>query len=257
MPAPRRLAHRAIEAAAAAFNRNPWTNEALELMPRRSGPVYEQDGLRTGHTHRFIEDPAFARAYRRAVQAAGWDYEIHWRVHVILWAASMAQVLPGAFVECGTGRGFMASAICEHLAWRDRRFYLFDTFRPEAVGTSPDAGGQVRSPFYADGPGAVRENFRQWPGVQLVVGAIPDTLAGVDTGAVAFLHIDMNDPRPEEAAIRHFWSRVDPGGLIVFDDYAYAGFEASHHSANRVAADLGFSILSLPTGQGLAIKPPL
>lgn len=128
MPALRRLAHRAIEAAVAGFNRNPWTSADLELAPRSAGSLYRHDGLRTAHNHSFTDTPGFRRAYGRAVQAAGWDYEIYWRVHVILWAAATAQPVPGAFVECGTGRGFMASAICEHLAWSARPFYLFDTF---------------------------------------------------------------------------------------------------------------------------------
>jgi predicted O-methyltransferase YrrM len=84
----------------------------------------------------------------------------------------------------------------------------------------------------------------------------PRDLAGVDVGPVAFIHIDMNRPSPEEAAMRHFWPRLNPGGVMVLDDYAYVGFESSHRSANRVAADLGFSIVALPTGQGLAIKSP-
>lgn len=256
MPAIRRLAHRAIETAVAGFNRNPWTHEALELMPRGPERVYKHDGLRTVHNHTFVDSPDFRRAYKRAVQAAGWDYEIHWRLHIILWAATTAQPILGAFVECGTGRGFMASGICEHLGWRDRPFYLFDTFQPDSVNPASGARDGPRSPYYANDPQAVRQNFRQWPGVRLVVGAVPDSLGQVDVGPVAFLHIDMNHPGPEEAALRHFWPMLSPGGVIVLDDYAYAGFEASHISARRVALDLGFSIVSLPTGQGLTIKPP-
>jgi hypothetical protein len=255
MPAVRKLAHRAIEAAVAVFNRNPWTTQALSLIPRSAESVYDRDGVRTSHNHSFIDAPSFQRAYRRAVQAAGWDYEIEWRVHVILWAAATAQPIPGAFVECGTGRGYMASAICEHLAWNDRPFYLFDTFQPESVIGDQDVRGATRSPYYANDPDTVRENFRAWPGVQLVVGSIPGSLAQVDTGPVAFIHIDMNHPTPEEAAMRHFWPRLTPGGVMVLDDYAYVGFERSHQSADRVASELGFPILSLPTGQGLAIKP--
>lgn len=254
MPAYRRLAHRIIEAAVAGFNRNPWTTEALELVPRLAGPIYRHDGIRTAHNHSFVCAPNFTRAYQRAVQAAGWDYEIYWRLHVILWAAATAQSIPGVFVECGTGRGFMASGICEHLDWDERPFYLFDTFQPQSVNGDSDERQESCSPYYAQGPDGVRENFREWPGVRLVVGAIPRTLAEIDIGSVAFVHIDMNRPSPEEAAIRHFWPRLNAGGVMVLDDYAYAGFEDSYRSANRVAGELGFSILSLPTGQGLTIK---
>lgn len=255
VPALRRLVHRAIEGAVEAFNRNRWTGEVLELMPRSAGSVYKHDGLRTAHNHTFLDNPDFQRAYRRAVRAAGWDYEIHWRVEVILWAARTAQPTPGAYVECGTGRGFMASAICESLGWDDRPFYLFDTFEPGSVTPGCDQRGAAPSPYYADGPQGVRENFREWPGARLVVGTIPDSLSQVDPGPVAFLHIDLNDPAPEAAALRHFWPSLSPGAIVVLDDYAYQGFDASQRSADRVAADLGVSILPLPTGQGLTIKP--
>jgi hypothetical protein len=42
--------------------------------------------------------------------------------------------------------------------------------------------------------------------------------------------------------------------MIVFDDYAYHGYEPIHESTDRLAAELGFAVVSLPTGQGLAIK---
>jgi hypothetical protein len=64
----------------------------------------------------------------------------------------------------------------------------------------------------------------------------------------------LNAPGPEEAAIRHFWPRLERGGMMVLDDYAHVGFPDSHVSADRVAGELGFSILGLPTGQGLAVK---
>ena len=79
-----------------------------------------------------MQDPAFSKAYARAVQAAGGqDYQIHWRVHVALWAASCAARIKGDFVECGVNRGFVSSAIMDYLDWNSlgRRFYLLDTFK--------------------------------------------------------------------------------------------------------------------------------
>jgi hypothetical protein len=254
----RSLAHWMIEAAVRGFNRNPWTTQDLELVVRKPRHPYRYDGLITYHNHDFMEDPEFRRVYGRAVQAAGWDYEIFWRFHVMLWAATLASAAEGCFIECGTGRGFMASGICEHLGWTDRRFLLFDTFDPRRVW--PHLENPLEDapawPYYATSVAAVRENFREWPGVELVVGRVPETLSTVDTGPVAFLHVDMNHPTPEEAALRHFWPRLSAGGVVVFDDYAYDGFELLRASADAVAEELGFSIVGLPTGQGIAIKTP-
>ncbi len=64
------------------------------------------------------------------MEAAGQDYGWHWRVHVGLWAAASCASLEGDFVECGVNRGFLSSAIMEHLDWdkTGKHFYLLDTF---------------------------------------------------------------------------------------------------------------------------------
>ena len=92
--------------------------------------IYNQDGLQTAHNDEFRDEPRFRAAYARGVQAVGWDYGWHWRVHTALWAARTAVRLPGDFVECGVNHGFMASAIMRDLDWNSlgRRFYLLDTF---------------------------------------------------------------------------------------------------------------------------------
>src|SRR4051812_43081056 len=64
--------------------------EPVELAPAPAPSVYDQDGLRTAHNHEFMNDPAFQAAYGRGIQAVGWDYNWHWRIHVGLWAASHA-----------------------------------------------------------------------------------------------------------------------------------------------------------------------
>ena len=207
---------------------------------------WDEDGMKTEHPPHFVHDERFRRAYARAVQAGTFDYGVRWRVHTLLWAAELAARQEGAFVECGTARGYMASAICDYLDWGDRPFYLLDTFastdRPER-------------PFYADaGPEPVRKNFAEWPSVRLVVGRVPDTFDRVDVDRVAFLHVDMNVPEPEEAAVRHFWPLMPSGGVIVFDDYGFASYPESRATADRLSRELGFSILASATGQGLVIK---
>lgn len=45
----------------------------LQLI-RITPSIYDRDGFRSGNNHDFIRDPAFVRAYRRGVKAAGEDY---------------------------------------------------------------------------------------------------------------------------------------------------------------------------------------
>jgi hypothetical protein len=244
-----RLLERPRREVARIYTRNPWVH-----LLHRSGPrLYSEDGLWTRHGHAFIEDERFARAYRRAVEVAGADYGIRWRVHTILWAAEHGAALEGSFVECGTGRGFMASAICEYLDWTHRLFCLYDTFCP----VMPDENGSqaadgIACSAYAESPESVAESFVKWPGVQLIVGEVPGTL--LDAAPVAFLHIDLNHAASEEAAVRHFWPKLTPGAPVIFDDYGFPGFEAQRETADRLGDELGFRVLTIPTGQGLALR---
>lgn len=251
----RALLNRLIWALVAGFNKNPWTWERLVFVPRRPDVRwYESDGMWTHHSQPFLDDPEFGRAYRRAVQAAG-DLDIAWRLHVNLWAATVASRIDGMFVECGTARGFYASGICEYLGWIDRPYYLCDTFSPYMPDDSGDQVTGVLGLGYAEGPEAVAANFAEWRGVQLVVGRIPDTLHQIPDGPIAYLHIDMNNPEPEAAAVRALWPRVAPGGLMILDDYGFPTYQASMVSFDALADELGFTILCSPTGQGIVVKP--
>ena len=67
-------------------------------------PIYDQDGLRSAHNHEFIDEATFLAAYERGLQAAGQDFNRHWRAHTLLWAARNAASLDGDFVEYGVGK---------------------------------------------------------------------------------------------------------------------------------------------------------
>ena len=100
----------------------------------------------------------------------------------------------------------------------------------------------------------IRRNFAEWPGAMVVQGSVPDVLPQVTADAIAFLHLDMNSARPEQAALEHFWPRLAPGAVVLLDDYAYRGYEQQGDAIDAVAANVGASVLALPTGQGLMVK---
>ena len=228
---------------------------------------YDEDGLFTIHNDHFRRDPAFKAAYQRGVEANNnLDPHFEWRLHVALWAASSALGAAGDFVECGVNTGFMSSAIMAGLDWGlvARRFYLIDTFaRPVMSQFSADevrdgrrklAEDYMAAGAYETDLARVRANFSEWPNAVVVEGSVPDVLPKVNTTSVAFLHIDMNCAYPERAALEYFWERLSPGAFVLLDDYAYHGFENQADAIDTLGRSLGFSVLSLPTGQGLIVK---
>ncbi len=238
------------------------------VLPKRGkGTTYNHDGLATRHNHDFMTDPEFLDAYRRGVMAAGKDYFWYWRVHVGLWAARSAARLPGDFVECGVNRGFLSSSIMHMLNWDslDKTFFLLDTFNgldEQLVSNAERQDGALKKNrrdleegFYVRGSDIVRDNFSEWKNVCIIEGVVPDTLSQVQTGKVAFLHLDMNCAEPEVAAANYFWDKLVPGALVLLDDYAFEGFIHQKKAMDAFAREKNIDILSLPTGQGLLIAP--
>ena len=245
--------------------------EAIYALLRGVAPAaYAQDGLVSVHSHPFMDEPAFQRAYARGVAAIGGvdTYRWHWRVHIGLWAAKLGVELEGDFVECGVNRGFLSSAIMEYLDWnsRQRDFWLLDTFAgldARFVSAAESAAGalrrneeSLRSGFYVRGADGVRANFAQWPRARLIEGPVPQTLDRVTAARVAYLHLDMNIAPPETAALAHFWEKLSAGAPVLLDDYAYLGHSAQRQALDEFARARGLAICALPTGQGLIIKPP-
>lgn len=244
-------------------------NEIVELKKLLSTREnsYNQDGLISIHNHDFMDDTEFCAAYERGIKASGADYAWHWRVYIGQWAATVAKKLEGDFVECGVNAGFMSSSIMHLLDWDtcDKTFYLLDTFNgiDSRYVTDDELEEEIlekdkalkSNGFYVTDLEAVRENFSEWNNLKIIPGSVPETLTEVTSEKIAFLHLDMNCAPPEYAALDYFWDRLVSGAIVLLDDYAYDGYHHQKTAIDNLAKQLSIKVLSLPTGQGLIIKP--
>lgn len=229
------------------------------FLPRRINWNYSGDEIATGSILSFMDEDLFRASYRRMRVASREvnDPGLHFRVHQILWATHNCFKLDGDFVECGTGRGMMMSAALHSLEnWNaaNKNLYLCDTFEP--FGIDPETGRNdkrfgVRD-TYAKSLSDVEANFSEWKRINFVVGFVPDSLQSVVLEKVAFLHIDLNNAAAEVGALRHFWPKVVKGGIIVLDDFAQVLVQ--NQAMIALGNELGFSILTTGTGQGIIVK---
>lgn len=236
---------------------------------RRS--VYDADGLMTWNKNLdFIQNERFVTAYRKGMNSGhaiegpdgvGKDLHIEWRVAVCCWAASHAVKLPGDFVECGVNSGICSLALCDYVGFNNvnKTFWLFDTYDgiPESQMSDKDDPQLKRAHnrMYRDMYATAAANFAPYSRAKLVRGRVPESLSTVQIDRVAYLSIDMNIAYPERAAIEHFWPRLSPGAVVILDDYGWIGFEAQKASMDEFAQRAGVEILTLPTGQGMILKP--
>jgi O-methyltransferase len=225
---------------------------------------YRQDGLMTRHNADFLNDLRFQKAYNIGAKAGKWHekgYRLHWRVHILCWAAQHAQHLDGDFVECGVDTGGFSRAVMEYIQFQNetRTFYLMDTFNglvDNYISVTERTRGIGRDYIsYSETYEYTKHVFKDFNNVRLIQGPIPDTLPQVKPEKVAYLSIDMNSTLPEIAAANYFWDKLVKGAIIVLDDYGWALHIEQKQAFDSFAADRGVSVLTMPTGQGIIIKP--
>jgi predicted O-methyltransferase YrrM len=65
----------------------------------------------------------------------------------------------------------------------------------------------------------------------------------------------MNTLEGEIAVLEHAFDRVSKGGIVVLDDYEWAGsYRNQKIGEDRWFDARGYRIFPLPTGQGLVLK---
>jgi O-methyltransferase len=222
--------------------------------------TYNQDGLATTHSAPFMDDPRFKEAYEAGKATGSWTFgDLHWRAHVVCWAAARGSSLLGDFVECGVNRGGYALTVIKYLDFGTlpKDFYLLDTYEGLAeryISPEEKARG-VRGGEYEPCYEAVVRTFSPYPNVNIVRGVVPETLSLVETDRVAFLSLDMNTRDPEIAAAEYFWEKLSSGAAIVLDDYGWRKHREQQRAFDDFARRRGVQVLALPTGQGLILKP--
>lgn len=203
-----------------------------------------------GHTAGFRHDPRFVSAVQ-AAQPTPMELAIAWRTHTLCWAAQSCLALEGDYVECGTYQGYSMDVMLRYLdGLPSRRCWLYDLFDP-----SGDQGEGKRLPEHSPAlHQKVTRRFVSWPNVTVTRGKVPDILHDIAPERIAFLHIDMNNADAERGAVELLYNRLSVGGMVIFDDYGWTGYQDQKLGADQFAAERGLSVLELPTGQGLLVK---
>jgi O-methyltransferase len=246
-------------------------DEAIEMIkPCHSSMFWGDRMLTLDKSASFRDDPKFKIAMSTADSSTGQNQYaspdgITWRYNTLIWAARQAVLVDGDFVECGVYKGDMSWMVTEmvDLAGHQRELYLYDTFCGFSEKYSSTADFPERPEFFNVANSIYREDglyeavaarFSAKPYVRLIRGDVPDTLIETAPRRIAFLHLDLNSPRAERAALECLYDRISPGGVMVFDDYGWSLFHKQKQSADEFMLRHGHTILELPTGQGLAFK---
>ena len=135
---------------------------------------------------------------------------------------------PGHFAELGVYKGGSAWAINHHLH-PNFKFYLYDTF--DGIPYM-DQGDAVPVGMFKDT--TPKEVLTILPNAVVKVGVFPDTFSEHALG-FSFVHIDCDVYRACKEALDIFWPRLNPGGIIAFDDYPFEGIKKAIHDFTAIA----------------------
>lgn len=244
----------------------PEKNWYLIPFPFQKGLPFNSDNLATVNRFNFIYDFRFINS--RSVAENRWKTknedlvrDISWRFHVALWSISVAlkniKSQDEIFVECGTGKGYMAAGIFDYFKWGNDKpcFYLIDSFKstmPNEDGSQTKNGNKLF--VYADGDKDVRDYFSRYSKTKIITGFIPSVLVELPIDSkIKFLHLDLNSALAEELALNSLKNRFVNGTVILFDDYGGPGGENQAMIHEQFAEQNDKFLLALPTGQALII----
>lgn len=197
-----------------------------------------------------LEDRPFRKAWEENLQNPA-DEAIVWRRYILACAAYHCLHIPGDFVECGVYLGTGIKTVVDYLGGPEfpKTFWGYDTYDYNPVEGHAFAGQEEG--LYD----TVRERFSDYPQVKLVKGLLPDSFENNEPASVAYLHIDLNNVEGEVAVLERLFDRVSPGGIIVLDDYEWAGVYRPQKQAEDQWFDRRkYRIFPLPTGQGIILK---
>lgn len=182
------------------------------------------------------------------------------RCYLLLESARLIREVPGDIAECGVRYGRSSLFILSGLGGGStKNLHIFDSF--EGLSTPDardiDASGEAawEKGELAVPEDIVRNNLSGFGDrVVLHKGWIPERFADVADCRFAMAHIDVDLYEPTRASAEFFYPRVNPGGIILCDDYGSALCPGAKRAMDEFFADKPEHLISLPTGQSLAIK---
>ena len=180
--------------------------------------------------------------------------------------------LDGARAECGVFSGASALLMCRAASTRAADFdgtglHLIDSFsgisgpHPEDLVPvrSADGHGSAMQPGFGGGSfasplGVVRNTLRDYPGVAIHPGWIPEVFANLPDTRWCFVHLDVDLYAPTLAGLEYFYPRLIDGGLIICDDYGAPLFPGAHRAWDEFCARHDLPYIVLDTGQSVILK---
>jgi hypothetical protein len=198
----------------------------------------------------FLKDPDF----QEALAAAEVDSVLLgrvWRIWLLAWSMQCRWQSEGLLLDCGTynGRAFQVALHYSKTRLGDRKDAIVacDLFEdPPDEARKKDHGPNLRE--------KVAKQLGQYGQVQVIQGALPQSLMHAVGSPITWCQIDLNSALADSETFRCVLPKLADGAMVIFDDYGFSRYEETQMELDEIALKLTNSrIMELPTGQGLYV----
>ena len=197
------------------------------------------------------EDEEFNAFLARFGELHGFNSDKRWMLYQL---ALMSNEVPGDTAECGAYQGAGSYLICKATQQScPRTHFIFDSF--EGVSGPDEHDGDY---WHKGDLSCSLEKFQRPDGnVSIHKGWIPGRFNDVADRRFSFVHIDVDLHQPTADSLEFFYPRMNPGGMIVLDDYGFTTCPGAKKAADDFLRDKAENIFMMSCGSGLLIKRPI
>lgn len=220
------------------------------LAEKLAGSVYPKYKF-SDFSRIYLEDEAFMAYYERFMDPG--NYRTYDRKYFLNELLKLSARTSGDLAECGTFRGVSAHLLCAHGTRHDRKIHLFDSFEGLPEPDFRDGRWWKRGDLAA-GPKALGETLGEFSNWKAYPGWIPSRFSEIKDFSFSFVHIDVDLYQPTLDSIEFFYSRTNPGGVILLDDYGTWTCPGAKEALDQFFSDKAEEIIMVPTGQGFVIR---
>ncbi len=180
------------------------------------------------------------------------------RCYTIHMFSKHCRHLEGDFAECGIYKGgtaYLISLILKDNSNHQKTLHLFDTFSGMPKSANEDESHHKEGDYDDTSVEAVKDFLSDYSFVEFHPGLIPDTFEAVTNKKFAFVHIDVDIYQSIKDCCEFFYERMTKGGIMIFDDYGFQGYELA---AKKAVDDFFIGKSEIPitlrNGQCLVLK---
>ncbi len=183
----------------------------------------------------------------------------HWNVSTATrYAINFSNPIEYNFVECGVGDGVTALFTLREISGQQKigkfRMHLYDAWnimRKEQLLESELADVHDYGDLDIN---TTRKNLSEFENYLVFhQGYIPESFktSPEAPNSILYLHIDLNSAKATLNSLEFFFPRLVSGGVILFDDYGWIGFNDTKKIVDEFFHNKAGILMKLPTGQAM------